>query len=282
MTSFLDALLKPRERSRDIQAFIDSAMRQAEMTQPMTGDCRVRPSGIEDFCPRHEALRHRDGLVVKSDVSPRLARIFAAGRAYERYLRDTVLAPAGVLVGAWRCLACGFQHGRPRPAAAIARPVVCRCGRLGAEVLQYVEPFGYVDPVKSNLGGSGDGFILWEGEVGLLEVKTANQERFKKVSKARFPMVEHHSQAQVYMRAFGLTRTLFWYVDKNGGDHLALWIVAAPRVQDGLVAKAEALRRYFDTRSLPERICQSSQCSRAKHCLTAELCFAGDEQGPAT
>lgn len=283
--NFLDSLLKQRERPRDIQAFIDSAMRAAETKPPMTPASRVRPSGIEGFCPRAEAIRARDGLTVRSDVTPRLARIFAAGRAYERYLRDTVLAPAGVLVGAWKCVGCGALHGEMKPQGARPRPDQCgRCG-LPVEALQYVEPFGFVDKAGSNIGGSADGFILWERELGLLEVKTANDERFKRVSKARFPLVEHHSQAQVYMRVFRLPRTLFWYVNKNTGDHLALWVAAAPKVQDAMVAKAEALRRYFETGTLPERICQTGLCPRAKQCLVAETCFAPSAaaaRGPET
>lgn|GEM_PF-4948893 len=268
---FLEELLKGRGKTRDIQAFIDSKMKTVETIPPMTPECRVRPSGIEKFCPRYEALRVEKNLVIRHENSARLERIFAVGRAYEKHLRDTVLAPIGILVGAWRCPRCTMHYGSTDPDRAVPRPTSCPACNAEDE-MAYVEPFGYADE-PSNLGGSGDGFILWGGEVSLLEVKTANKDRFDLVAKNRFPFPEHHSQAQVYMSAFGLKKTLFWYHNKNSGDQLCLWVVASESSLAAQVAKARSLKHYFHTKTIPERICVSMTCARAKECPIAKVCF---------
>ena len=257
--------------AEEIKKLIDSGGVTEEVIAPLGPSDRVRASSIEKFCPRFEALRHRDGIHLREKVSGRLNRIFSHGRIFERALRDQVFGPLGILVGAWRCLGCDYEAGEPTAKGAISKPESClQCGCLS---LTYVEPFGMAG--SSNVGGSGDGFILWKGEKVLLEIKTAKAEIFREVAVKRWPLPDHVSQTQVYLEVFKLKHSLVWYYNKNTSEHLPIWTSKSDAKVQKLLAKGSSLADYFQTRNIPDRLCENATCSRAKECTLRDLCFQG-------
>lgn len=261
---------KSVDDTAEVKALIDGEGKTEAMIQPMNVDDRVRASGIEDFCPRFEALRSRDSIVLRERVTGRLNRIFDHGRIFERALRDQVFGPLGVLIGCWRCKACSKEHGKSLPRLAVKQPKACQCG---CAAFDYVEPSGMID--GTNVGGSGDGIFVWKGEECLLEIKTCKSEFFKEVEQKRWPFPRHFSQTQVYLEAFGLRKSLHWYYNKNTSEHLPIWTVKSDEAVKKLIAKGSAFKDYFKTGILPDRVCSNSTCSRAKECVLRGPCFDG-------
>lgn len=254
--------------SAELKSILDKFDKTEEFIPPLKADDRVRASGIEAFCPRFEALRHRDKTALRARTSGRLNRIFRDGRTFERVLRDRIFGPSGLLVGVWECsLRCGYRIGE-YPKVVVESPVKCP-GCFGD--MTYVEPFGYVP--GTNLGGSGDGFIRWKGERLLLEVKTCKDRIWQKIARKRHPLLSHVSQTNVYLEIFGLNRSLVWYYNKNTSEHLSLWTVKSKEHVQKMVAKANALKEYFGTGILPGKLCDSAFCPRAKGCMLKDRCF---------
>lgn len=258
--------------SAELRSILDKFDKTEEFVLPLQPTDRVRASGIEGFCPRFEALRHRDKIALRQRTSSRLNRIFRDGRTFERALRDKVFGPAGLLVGVWECSSrCGEVVGSYQaPVKAVARPA--SCPRCRCSEMTYVEPFSYVPGTL--LGGSTDGFILWKGERSLLEIKTSKDKIWQRVAKKNHPMASHVSQTNVYMEAFGVRRSLLWYYNKNTSEHLAIWTVKSDSHVQKMVAKTHALAEYFKTGILPGRLCPQSSCTRAKGCSIQSLCFS--------
>lgn len=259
---------RPADDAAELRSLIDKADKDEKWVLPLQPHDRVRASGIEAFCPRFEAIRHRNDIALRERTSGRLNRIFRDGRTFEKALRDRVFGPSGLLVGVWECATrCGYRIG-DYPNVLAPKPEQCPSCR--GEVT-YVEPFGFVPGTR--LGGSCDGLILWKGERCLLEVKTSKDKIWQRVAKRGHPLASHVSQANVYMEIFGLRRVVFWYYNKNTSEHLPLWAVKSqPHVQK-MVAKANALADYFNTGSLPSRLCDSVSCARAKGCSLRGPCF---------
>lgn len=253
--------------SDEIRRVIDAEGKTEEVKPPPDPGDRIRASGIEDFCPRFEALRHRDGIALREKTQGRLNRIFKDGRVFERALRDSVFGKAKLLIGTWSCISCGALS---RPWSVM--PTRAHCPAEGrSDHWTYEEPFGMID--GTNIGGSGDGFILWKGERCLLEVKTSKDQFWREIARVRSPLTRHVSQAQVYLEVFGLKRCLFWYYNKNTSEHLPLWMTKSDDHVKKMVAKDAVLKDYFKTGLLPDRICSSPACSRAKECSLKALCF---------
>lgn len=260
---------------------------KTERIPPMNSGDRIRASGIGQFCPRQEALRHKLNVVKVRQIPANLNKIFAFGRVYERYFRDEVLGNRNIVVGKWRCKSCGdipqlSPDGKPR----YPKPMACRiCGNKRRitehDVIPNPEDLDFefqeedIFDDSSRIGGHNDGFLYWDFDYILLELKTTNDRRFKE-AKSKGPYQDHLDQAYIYMKLHNYKRGVIWYFNKNTGDDYAFWITLDKDRVKVLFDRAYELRAYHDKGEMPNRVCPNHTCAQAKECCVVEACFAGD------
>jgi hypothetical protein len=122
-----------------------------------------------------------------------------------------------------------YQYTLSRP---VKDPRVLKIFRMGhileAEHIKYMRmagiivhnedkegnQFGFTDGI---IAGHVDGFIETDDENYLLEIKTYNDSRFKTLVKETVQQSDpiYYTQCQVYMHYFGLTKCIFYAINKN-------------------------------------------------------------------
>lgn len=272
--SFFGELLEQIDEARanDLQAFIEAKDEVVEEKPPLGPTDVVRASSIWDFCARREAIRAKRQLTIRDKISARLSRIFRFGRVFERYLRNEVFGSTGLLVGKWECAVCGHVLAQgPDGEPLYPRPQIGCPHCLAKSGWNYSEQFK--KDRMSGVGGHNDGFIVWNGQMAILEVKTANSWSYKSIVKNNTPMRAHIAQAQVYMHLHGLKRALVWYYNKDTSDQLSFWLDYDKDFAQSMLAKAKDFRKFFKTGELPERMCSDHRCPRAKECALRDVCF---------
>ena len=271
MSFFAEFLEKLEDdKSKDLQAFLEGKDDGVEEVPPLGPNDRIRASSIWDFCARREAIRFERKLTIREEITGRLNRIFRFGRIFERYLRDTIFGGHGLLLGKWKCVSCDFIPETNAAGDRIYKQPTERC-KCGAKAWTYSE----VEKIdeSTGVGGSNDGFLYWNNDYAILEVKTANEWSYKSIVKKGQPSIAHIAQAQIYMYLHGYKRALVWYYNKNTSEQKSFWIEYDSGFVQSLLDKARAYREYHKTKKMPERMCSDVRCPRAKDCPVKVICF---------
>lgn len=266
-------------------SLIRQGLREDRVVAPMGKNSWLRVSGLARLCAREEVLCVQHGVSRRDEVSPDLGLIFEHGHALHWVLQNRVLPLLGeVLRGRWRCMACGNVHGgrahwivgrfsvEEFVQAQVPRPSRCRrCSSILNSDSCFYEEQNLVD-LKLRLGGHPDGFLAIPGEphLGILEGKSISAKGALEVRQC--PKHEHVIQTQAYMRLTGLTwaKVLYW---NKGGSGMSALAEHTLRYDDALVERIMSTIHSVRGESLPDRICGSAQCPRAKVCPVAKQCF---------
>ena len=288
---FGDLLLQIyKDANKDLRKHVEISQGEISSKPPLTAEDTIGASMIERFCPRLEAIRVRDDITLENVISPKLSRTFSVGHNYEQYIRDTVLARLGIMIGKWRCNCCGHIPETVKGDARYPMPEVCeKCESkilLDAHALEspkykgmrHKKPllFTYIEEYTKNnltmLGGYVDGFAFYSNQYYVTEFKTANAYNFRKVRK-NGPDVAHMAQIQTYMFQQNYQKGIIWYFNKDTSDELVYYIDYNKDIAHYYNNKALAFQMYLKQGTMPAPICPNKECPRAKKCPVVEQCF---------
>lgn len=230
------------------------------------------------MCPREEVLVRRAQITRRSIIDASLLFAFDAGSEYHWALQNKVLGPLGILLGVWRCTACGRLTGEPRPGTfhpEHQQPCPAVCARCHGKDFEYVEQL-FRDQ-EHRVAGHPDGFLRLPGraDLGILEAKSISPNGLKDVRK--IPQYNHRLQLHVYLWLTGLQwgTVLYWSKGSWGLDAFVEHFVERDEtIVTSLKAQARAVWEALQADTLTERICATPTCSRASDCPVAPMCFA--------
>lgn len=247
-----------------------------------------------EFCPRMYALLDITKKKPKDEFLTTSQRVtFKLGYALAEAVTDW-LADAGMVIGDWRCNNCKTHYRFQK------RPLECKTVGCCHTTFTYEEvrfKSGY-----SSISGGVDllvdfGAPLYE----LVELKTIDKEEFKKLE---MPFAEHRWRTNLYLRLveesdhphkarINCNRARVLYISKGG------WGCADSQpkewgLKDGgfspfkeffierkdvdtqkLSDYARMVKTFRETGLIPQGVCPTSFCSRAKYCPVVQDCFSG-------
>lgn len=273
----IQKVVQAQKNATSIKGLIKERFSRSEVRAPLRPGDKVRASGLYKICPREEVLAARHQVMRTDDISADLHLIFGHGYAIHHYLQNELLPDLGVLLGSWRCTHCAKAHGRFKkgvPLEWCLRPRPRKCRRCSNRSFEYEEASLADD--KLLITGHPDGFLVipsYPG-IGLLEAKTVSG---RGAADVRFvPNVSHVLQAQVYMHMTGCkwTKILYWQKDVVGLSGL---------IEHDIEYDSETIQNIQTTMlkiqsgllydELPDRICGTPTCDRAKSCQLKDQCF---------
>ncbi len=237
----------------------------------------VRSSSVHGLCAREEVLAALLEVVRKEKINASLSLIFAHGNALHHQLQNDILPRLGVLLGQWRCNWCMKRHGGwskkyPPERTLVRRPKKCR--RCGQSSLTYSELM--FEDEALHINGHPDGFLQIPGlpGLGILEAKSIGMRGGPEIR--RTPNVSHVLQAQTYMMLTGLrwAKILYWQKAENGLDALVEHLVEYDQETiDAIREMVQSIWIGIKRKELPDRICETQTCNRAKECALVKQCF---------
>lgn len=140
----------------------------------------------------------------------------------QRYLTDLGKFTEGkcVLIGRWKCKACGTGFGYPPEEADpkdfknywVPVPEKCNCagGSASPNSFRYMECG--IEDRDLRIKGKMDGVIKWKEESWCVEIKSVNPFEFPKLSA---PHENYLVQSNIYQRSSGIPRMVWLYEDKG-------------------------------------------------------------------
>jgi hypothetical protein len=254
----------------------------------------IRISAFAGLCAREEVLcsAGRLNLVRKEAIEPDVGTYFEHGNGLHWVIQNRILPDTGVIRGRWLCGHCGEYYGgykawivdadgpkkNKEVLHAAQQPRFKTCPSCDAPMTSassmYSEQLIY-DPTY-RLTGHPDGFLWIESlpGLGLLEVKSINPKGAWEVRGC--PKLDHVVQAQCYMWLTGCRWAKILYWDKAGQGMSSFIEHLIEYDEDHVDAIRNLLQAIWEGvkgEGIPERICESSVCSRAKLCSVAKPCF---------
>jgi|WetSurMetagenome_2_1015567.scaffolds.fasta_scaffold08587_1 hypothetical protein len=285
----------------ELKPLIRKALRSVRETFPLNSDVGlgdpgglIRISSFAGLCAREEVLcsAGRLNLIRRETIEPDVGTYFEHGNGLHWVLQNRILPDTGTIRGRWRCGNCGTHHGgfeawlvdadgpkKDKEAlhrAQATRPETCpTCNAPLTSVSSYYAEQLLVDP-KLRLSGHPDGFLWIESlpGLGLLEIKSINPKGAWEVRGC--PKLDHVVQAQCYMWLTGCRWAKLLYWDKAGQGMSAFIEHLIEYDEDHVDAIRNLVHEIWDGvrgEMLPERICESSVCARAKLCSVTKPCF---------
>jgi len=239
----------------------------------------LRASGIPSLCAREEVLCTINKIVRQDTVDVGLNLTFLHGTSLHWGVQNELLGPAGVLYGTWKCLGCLKLYGeyiagaRPEDWSQPQPKICLKCE--GTSFL-FVE-HKFVDHAL-RLTGHSDGFLVLPGlsGMGILEVKSIGERGGREIKQA--PQIAHFVQTHIYMMFTGFKwgKILYWQKAESGLNCLVEHHI--DRDEDTIDLVRNLIRSVWsgmESKTLPERICGTNSCARAKSCPVAKECFDG-------
>lgn len=252
----------------------------------------MNPKG--EFCPRQYALMDILKTTPKDQfIGTSLNVTFAIGG----FVEDVVVgsfADMGMAVGDWRCSTCNTLHEFGK------RPKACKTTGCNSNQFKYQEI-----RVKSEKSGISCGIdlLLDTGKIKLeiIELKSMKGEDHKAL---KAPLAEHKFRTNIYMRCaeesnhpkkdlINTKQATILYVSKGFGskdEEVAKYdfmdagfspykefkIVRDDELTQSKVDLATSLKIFRETGgAIPDKICNTSFCPRAKFCPVLVECFSG-------
>lgn len=270
-----------------LKAALVAKLEHTEVVPKLEPNSTVRCSSIASMCPREEVLRVIYDVPKERKIPAGMELALRNGDAVHFMVQNSLLPDVGVIEGKWKCTSCAAMHWKadaPTVAEqAIPRPKACHCGETE---LLYEEFEVDTFLLGMHTRGHFDGVLRIPGFTGkgILEIKTIAKDVAWKI--ANMPMYEHIIQANMYMYLSGLRWAIifYWIKDMMGKDAivdhtieydptLTMVISETLKTLKTSLQAAYECNEYNGEFSLPERICGSQECPRAKECSTADSCF---------
>lgn len=136
------------------------------------------------------------------------------------------------------------------------------------------EQFGFVD---EEVAGHADGVIILDKVPHLLEIKSANDTRFKEMVKVGVEVSNplYFAQMQVYMKYLELDYALYFVLNKNNSD-IHMEIIKYEKIRaDYYVKRGKEIIR---SKEEPERKYKSAAFFKCKFCDYSDECWYGVEE----
>lgn len=251
----------------------------SRVKMPMTSTSIIRASGFSFLCPREEAICTMFDITRSETVDPDGNTIFSLGHGMHWAMQNKILPAVASIYGRWTCLDCsetvgGLVEGKPLQDTLVLRPEECPKCKSPGEDMVYREMYFLNNRFK--IGGHPDGFIKIpeRPDLGVIEVKSISLNKSYEIQSV--PDMGHVTQAQIYLWFTKLKWSiiLYWIKGVNGLEGLVEHYVER---DDEAIANIEnTLKETWDGilgKQLPERICSTSTCARAKKCSVAKKCF---------
>lgn len=263
---------RKEKENKTLEAHLDRLLTEVEQVPPLTVDSIFRASGLSDMCPRAEVLAARHNVIRENEIPAARRTAMDLGSVFHDWFRDDVLGPAGLVLGRWKCKHCHFSPDQMDGSFRYKQPQAecIQCGKGPSWTFIEEEFFNK----EIGLMGHSDGMTTWEGEDWLLEMKTANSNSYRMMTKDGLPQY-YIDQSQVYMDMFGHKQALFLIQNKDSGKRATIKVYKDQERIDYLYGKIRSFRQSMrDGVSLPDRICVADNCPRAEKCQLVSLCFA--------
>lgn len=248
-----------------------------------------------EFCGRAYALMDLTGKRPHPEsVTTSVALVRAVGHWYQDQVTRW-LVDAGLAVGDWICLRCAYEHAFQK------HPDTCQSCTFPHLVYREVR-------FRSRLSGASCGvdvFVQLPGreKLTLVEVKSEQKEDYQKL---KMPRAEHRARTSWYLRLIDESgdpakrlidtdEARLLYVCKNGWGQkdpgIRAWRVPdegqwSPfkefvvrrddSVSEPYHQKAKPVKEFREGGPMPEGICPTQFCRRAKGCVVVHECFSGD------
>jgi len=261
----------------------------------------TKPKEEDEFCPREYALM--DTLKIERPMRfmpTGLHVTFNYGHTLQsdinnNYLRDKMW-------GSWECASCGKEQGiSPLPAKK-----TCAIG-VGANGATIKCNWNYrevraIDPLTQASCGI-DGLIEDGPKLRMVEIKTEVKDEFKKLLA---PRAEHRVRSKVYMYIVARDPELkdlihtdhlnLLYVCKGYGvkddklhkalkkEHISDWpftpfkewrIHRDDTEIKPYMIRAAVVQKFRNSGEMPQGVCPTAMCKRAKNCNVRQACFSG-------
>jgi len=233
-----------------------------------------RASGFARLCMRQEALCAMYKVPRQSKFNARQIMIFDVGHYVHDMIREQYLAPAQVLFGqTWKCKTCGKQYGAS-DGPYIKSPDECEVS--DDEIFVYGE--SYLQSKEYLIGGHVDGFIGTNAPDSILEIKTSNDDYFKRNLQYE-PAPQHTLQMQIYMWLSGFQKGYLLYFDKDTSEIKIFVVPYNITVIDQVRRSIDEFKASIKSFSgggtkLPKRVvCGSPSDKMARECPVVEKCF---------
>lgn len=272
------AHLVSKTASKDsLRALIYSNIGSIEQKLPFTEDGWFRISGIADLCPREEVLASTLKVTRSRRIDVNLQMIFDHGTSIHWGLQNLIMPKTQALYGVWSCLACGTIQGKFgttfETSEIYPRPSTCPCGIESPTFLFHELHLKHPD---LKIMGHPDGFLKLKGYngYGVVEFKTVGAASATIVKKS--PLPGHVVQVQLYMFMTGLkwAKILYWEKAKDNLNGLHEYTIEYDQdLIDRVLAELESIREGVRTGKLPDRICKTISCDRARECPMKNQCF---------
>jgi hypothetical protein len=265
---------------------------------PLGKDDYFRASRMEYLCPREEVLAQRYEIIRidAHETEPSLHITLRIGDSYHDTYRHVFYGPMGEWQGAWKCIRCDWntdeaglsaQPERHKKFPGKISPMPMECPSCGAKafddrgrtthLIQFMEWLLLDDELY--LEGHPDGWCVKPRMKRIVaDLKSQSKDQF---TRRRSLQPGHDVQITAYMHMSMDEKGELWYLNKSP------WGEPLNFVKD---LKVDFDRDFFNKRvrrpllemreglnggAIPKRtICDRSDCSRAKLCQLAELCFA--------
>lgn len=167
-----------------------------------------RASNLLDCCIRAHVIATKFNVEGKQRLTAGERLTFAIGDLVHSWVQNTSDVLGDNRYGWWKCEACGARSGFGGPRRR-------KCKNCGAksETVKYEEVHIKTGP-PFPCSGHPDMFIMKQGRLRLLEIKTMNGEDFKKLL---MPLATHQWQIQFYMMACKQDPQIGKFIDPTVG-----------------------------------------------------------------
>lgn len=251
---------------------------------PLSSGDWIRVSSLSNLCAREEVLASKLKVERVDSISTDLLLTFNHGHGLHWALQNRVLAGLGVLFGCWRCKICGARYGGSETVAGnIPRPEKCHsniCKDRKEPRDREDRDFEYEEQFfKDNehrLCGHPDGFLRLldvQGE-GVLEGKSISERRSREIKDV--PDFGHVIQLQAYLWLTGCEWGLivYWIKGKFRDPLVEHYVERDDETIEKIKQMLQSIWAGVKGGPLPERICNTPDCSRAEECNMAKPCFS--------
>jgi hypothetical protein len=290
-----------RRKTAGQRLFSYVRQRSERLKNPLKVGDSFRASSLPYLCPREEVLAAKYDIIRVEHNHPRLQITLDIGVVFHDLYRDVYFGPMGEWVGAWRCKRCDwdtdvaglsrpskFRNGRAYQGKCVRMPEVCGgCGAPFIALSSSDNPFDmhgtfkewHVEDKGIGLNGHPDG---WSWRVGsklvLVDLKSHSARDFSSRKKLRDG---HDLQIWAYQHMCGNKKEPgeVWYLNKSPWGESSGFLRDIVKSFDKhefdlyVVKPLEELHSGIAGGKIPERGCVSIDCSRAKECQLADVCF---------
>ena len=273
----IDDILTKLPTNANLMDAIALAATETRVTPPIADGDVLRASGFAFMCPREEVLAGLYEVTRKETIGADLGLIFATGHGIHWMIQNLLLAKSSILLGQWSCLGCGWKHGS-KPKGGVSglglKPHPGMCETCGKEAFIYEEL--YFKNSVYRIGGHPDGFLVLPNlpGIGILEIKSISPRGAWEVKT--MPKMEHIVQVQIYMWLTGAQWCKILYMNKGDMGQRAYIEHHVARDESTIEIAKETLLGIFNGLKggpVPEPICATHDCPRAKKCKLVKECF---------